>query len=245
MAVPLAALLPLIGSAVSAGSQVLTNISQKKSNLDIYNRQREDALADWNKQNLYNSPKEQMARYKDAGLNPHLIYGQTQTAQPVRSSDYKAPNYVAPQLDLSPNVNPMLIQAQIDNIKANTLKANSETDWKNLNTKVLEDKKDYVIGKSQWDAFKSKADLEKTQYQTFVMQQKLKPEINQILANTDLTTDKKALVAKQVQSLIQSMELMKQKTITEKQQNEFVQQVDSVSKVGGLGVKLLSLLFNR
>lgn len=30
----------------------------------------------WNMQNLYNSPAAQMRRYAEAGLNPHLIYGQ-------------------------------------------------------------------------------------------------------------------------------------------------------------------------
>lgn len=30
----------------------------------------------WNKQNEYNSPAAQMERFKSAGLNPHLIYGQ-------------------------------------------------------------------------------------------------------------------------------------------------------------------------
>ena len=55
----------------------------------MYDRQRADALADWNMQNQYNSPAEQMKRYKEAGLSPHLIYGQTHTASPVRSTDAK------------------------------------------------------------------------------------------------------------------------------------------------------------
>lgn len=33
----------------------------------------------WNMQNKYNSPQEQMARFTEAGLNPHLIYGQGST----------------------------------------------------------------------------------------------------------------------------------------------------------------------
>jgi hypothetical protein len=31
----------------------------------------------WEKQNLYNDPSQQMQRLKDAGLNPHLVYGQS------------------------------------------------------------------------------------------------------------------------------------------------------------------------
>lgn len=34
----------------------------------------------WQLQNAYNHPAQQMARYKEAGLNPNLIYGQSNTA---------------------------------------------------------------------------------------------------------------------------------------------------------------------
>lgn len=37
--------------------------------------QREWALSDWDRVNAYNHPTQQMQRYLDAGLNPHLIYG--------------------------------------------------------------------------------------------------------------------------------------------------------------------------
>lgn len=58
----------------------------------MYGRQREDAIRDWNMQNEYNSPAEQMKRFKDAGLNPNLIYGQTTNAAPIRAvgmEDYR------------------------------------------------------------------------------------------------------------------------------------------------------------
>ena len=37
-------------------------------------------LEQWNRENEYNSPAAQMQRYKEAGLNPNLIYGQSNTA---------------------------------------------------------------------------------------------------------------------------------------------------------------------
>lgn len=37
-------------------------------------------IDNWNMQNEYNLPVNQMARYKDAGLNPNLIYGQGSSA---------------------------------------------------------------------------------------------------------------------------------------------------------------------
>lgn len=52
------------------------------------------ALEDWNRQNEYNLPANQMARFKDAGLNPNLIYGQGTIAAPVRGTSPTVPQYV-------------------------------------------------------------------------------------------------------------------------------------------------------
>lgn len=43
--------------------------------LDMWNKSNKWNLDRWNEQNLYNSPEQQMERYKEAGLNPNLIYG--------------------------------------------------------------------------------------------------------------------------------------------------------------------------
>lgn len=48
---------------------------------EMYDRQRQDALSDWDRQNLYNSPSEQMRRLQEAGLNPNLMYGQGSTGE--------------------------------------------------------------------------------------------------------------------------------------------------------------------
>jgi hypothetical protein len=116
-------------------------------------RNRQNALDDWNRQNEYNSPAAQMQRYKDAGLSPNLIYGQTNTAAPIRSTDMVAPQIDTKNVDYitrSQNINQQrlatdLLQKQIEvqdaNIRlidANTTKAYSETNWKNVNTKNLE-----------------------------------------------------------------------------------------------------------
>lgn len=91
---PIPALAGLIMGQIGQSKQNATNLAstwwlnndQKKFSREMYQRQREDSLADWNMNNLYNSPAEQMKRFKEAGLNPNLIYGQTNTAAPVRSS---------------------------------------------------------------------------------------------------------------------------------------------------------------
>jgi hypothetical protein len=90
----------LAGSAINAGSQSRTNQSQLSYSREMYDKQRADALADWSRQNQYNSPKEQMMRFKEAGLNPNLIYGQQTQAPVVRSSSVEGYSPRAPQVDL-------------------------------------------------------------------------------------------------------------------------------------------------
>lgn len=94
----------------------------------MYRQQRADSLADWNMQNDYNSPTAQMARFRDAGLSPHLIYGNGANASdagPVRASDTGNWNPRAPQVDLGGAMGAglgayydiKLKEAQYDNLK--------------------------------------------------------------------------------------------------------------------------------
>lgn len=88
----------LAGNIANAISTKQTNQRQQDYNAQMYDRQRADALADWNMQNAYNSPSQQMQRFKEAGLNPNLIYGQMTNSPVVRSTDMKTPDFVAPKM---------------------------------------------------------------------------------------------------------------------------------------------------
>lgn len=127
-----AALITAAGQAASTAAGVIaqSNINKKtqKWNEKMYGRQRADSLADWAMQNEYNSPAAQMQRFRDAQLNPNLIYGQTNTADAVRSSQAQSWNPRAPSWDLSaaPSLaayyDVQLKEAQIDNLRtANTV----------------------------------------------------------------------------------------------------------------------------
>jgi hypothetical protein len=80
---------PSSQSVLNTGLTMLTNYQ---------NRQR--ALADQKALNLYNSPAQQMQRFKEAGLNPNLIYKQTNEGAAVRSTDSIAPKIDETQLDV-------------------------------------------------------------------------------------------------------------------------------------------------
>lgn len=111
----------LFGQGANVYAQGKMNRKTREWNERQYWRSRADSLADWNRQNEYNSPAAQMARYKAAGLNPNLIYGQSNMSEAVRSPDTPSWNPRAPQLDFDPGAvlnqyfDARLKTAQIDN----------------------------------------------------------------------------------------------------------------------------------
>lgn len=147
----------LAGSAINAGSQSRTNQSQLSYSREMYDKQRLDALADWNRQNQYNSPKEQMMRFKEAGLNPNLIYGQMTQAPVVRSSSVEGYSPRAPQVDLGnaaamglqglgtyqdtqlKNVQTDLVKEQIKNASTDNLLKQLEAAKKNAESPFWQD----------------------------------------------------------------------------------------------------------
>lgn len=78
----------IIGS-IGNISSAITNWQNQKFSGDMYKLTRKDNLEFWDKQNAYNTPAMQMKRFRDAGLNPHLIYGQGNSgnASPIPTPD--------------------------------------------------------------------------------------------------------------------------------------------------------------
>lgn len=76
-----------ISQAGAVVAQARLNKKTREWNEKMYGVQRADALADWTRQNEYNHPSAQMARLREAGLNPNLVYGKgaDNTASAVRS----------------------------------------------------------------------------------------------------------------------------------------------------------------
>lgn len=72
----------LAGGILNVGSQLLTNHWNNKQQWEM-----------WHANNSYNHPASQMQRYLEAGLNPNLIYGQSNTAQPVNVGVAQPPNF--------------------------------------------------------------------------------------------------------------------------------------------------------
>lgn len=248
--------------AGNIGSTILTNKMQKKTALEMYNMQRTDALADWNRQNQYNSPSAQMQRFKEAGLSPHLIYGQTNTAPPVRSSSVDTPKYQAPQLDANLPQMAMQLAAQQQNIKnmeaqeklinAQTTKAQSETDWRNYNTGYLKNAEPWRMELLQQQAGLTGAKYRTELQNTELTQQKrqllsleiprVKAQSQQILAQTNLTNEQKAMVSQTIENLKVTKEILGYKVDTQRFEAEAFQKIRAAGVVGTTLFQLLRLL---
>lgn len=109
MPFPLLAVGALASAVGSVFSSVSSNKTQKSINSQNIDFQREQNSEDrhfqermYHYNNEYNSPVQQMARLKAAGLNPHLMYGQGNTGNATMPS---TPNQKAPHADPPPPIN--------------------------------------------------------------------------------------------------------------------------------------------
>lgn len=79
----------------NVAATMYANHQNRKFSEKMYQRQYEDSIKFWEMQNAYNTPAMQMQRYQDAGLNPHLIYGQGNSgnASPIPTPDTMPVNH--------------------------------------------------------------------------------------------------------------------------------------------------------
>lgn len=93
----------LITEAGNALLQMQQNRKNREFALQQYEREKFDNLAQWHRQNEYNSPQAQMERLQLAGLNPNLVYGKgaDNIAAPIVAARGQVPQGQVPRLDLS------------------------------------------------------------------------------------------------------------------------------------------------
>lgn len=88
----------LLGSAFGAIGSAQATKANNRANLELAKYQYSQNLEQWHRQNEYNSPSAQMQRFKEAGLNPNLIYGQGSNGNATSSPQFESPRFdsVAP-----------------------------------------------------------------------------------------------------------------------------------------------------
>lgn len=110
-----------------------TNAAQ----MDLAKYQWEQNLAQWNRQNLYNTPASQLQRYLQAGLNPYLMYSQGSSGNSTASPSYEAPNLQAYHQDASGH---RAIGAAISAAADKTLDRLFTTEMKKANLELMRQK---------------------------------------------------------------------------------------------------------
>lgn len=117
----------IIGSVISAGADIASNFinreSQRQNNQQQYESNKKlselaykQNIEQWNRENKYNTPAQQVARLVGAGLNPNLAYGSpgvvsSQSADSPNLS-YQRYDPTAPQFDINgPALSDSLVNA--------------------------------------------------------------------------------------------------------------------------------------
>lgn len=110
---------------------------EARSMAEYQNKQNERM---WHMNNAYNSPAAQMQRYKDAGLNPALVYGQMPQANaPDMVGGSPASAATAPAGDtISDLANLRLLDAQEENIRADTAAKRADAGLKGRETENID-----------------------------------------------------------------------------------------------------------
>lgn len=201
MPVPLAPLITagagLLGQGFNAWSTGNMNKKNRQWSEMMSERQRGYALKDYymmlEHERDYNNPSAQMKRYEAAGLNPHLIYGQSNTGNvpAVRSGDIPSYRGEAPQVDMS-FVGSALAQmydfklkdAQTNNIKAMIKVAGEEAALKAAQTAGVVAQ----TAKTQQDTALGKFNLEQAQRLAGVSLQTAEQQLKKLTEETESVT---------------------------------------------------------
>lgn len=107
---------PVIGTTLGVVGGLLGKIGQRRqqrrnirdqtaANKELANFAYGKDLEQWERQNLYNAPTQQMARLREAGLNPNLVYGSGSAAGVT--SPAKSPQYQTVRTDFSKRQSPL------------------------------------------------------------------------------------------------------------------------------------------
>lgn len=148
---PLAGALPAISvglQALGIGASIWGAKRQGDENMRIAKFQAEANERYLDKYNEYNTPLNQMKRFKEAGLNPHLVYGQGSAGNqsaPISYPDVKGADYtqiarsVQGLQDLVPLYNQTrMINSQVQATDAKTLQTTALAEVNRVQKRVLE-----------------------------------------------------------------------------------------------------------
>lgn len=241
------------GGVLSAGlgmvGNVISTAMTNRANREMQREANEQNERLWREQMEYNSPVNQMARFKQAGLNPNLAYGDNGNAG--APPEYISSRNQSPQFDPMAISNALLIKKQLDMTDAEIANINADTRQKNASS-VGQENENSVFNE-KFDAFmrehwsklglnEAEATLKfqqgQTEYQNYVAKQlenyfnsaTMQDRINSVLKHNQLTDEQikvaKATASKlfaEISYLRKQGELIDAKVFTEKAQRAYIE----------------------
>lgn len=116
--------LNFLGGLVGSAANLFMNYQNNHANIAQAQQQNQWNIEQWNRENAYNTPLQQVARLKEAGINPGLAYANGQLMNEAAQS----PELTSASGQLRPGyIDPMLM-ANVDLINAQTEKTKTESD---------------------------------------------------------------------------------------------------------------------
>lgn len=165
------------GAAVAGMLSLITSV--------IGNVMQHNAVSE---QNRYNSPAEQMKRYKEAGLNPHLIYSQGSNGNQSVLPNYQMPDLAGAMAQGAATAKSdsdiMLQRYQADNLQAQNGLIKAQTAAQLLSNPWIDKEKKALIADLEADTL-----LKNAQGNATI--QKLPHEIELLLKQIDATEEQK------------------------------------------------------
>lgn len=221
---PISAGANLLGSVFNVVSQEKTN-EHNSSMLDKQNQFNRDMQKDqqqynkdmWNAQNAYNTPQAQMERYRQAGLNPNLLYGQPNpgnAAQAATSGQASSSNAIARR---APIVDP-LSMSTIQLNQALAKKNEEEAKGKEIENQYKGSKEATEIRQMLQNINESSAREKYQLIQNSFAPDKIRSEIDNTISDTALKGANEKLSSQQTTYYEQLGQLVAYEMLTEQAQ---------------------------
>jgi ribosome-binding protein aMBF1 (putative translation factor) len=216
-------------AAVQGASGFFGTLAANKANRKLQEKQLNWNKEMWHMNNEYNSPASQMERFREAGLNTHLMYGQGNEGNAGGPPEGVAP----PRMEnLMQNVNPMETFLAFKKAKADIEQTKANTDW------IKQQKT------------KSEYDVEKIHIETQLKKQELQIVTNELeLQNMSVErlnqmVNEKVASIKEMREFIEMQEGMSKNEILkmEKEQRQKLLQWFEVNNLGKLAPILLPII---
>lgn len=186
-----------LGSLVSYGANRIAQERSFEQQKELQGDAQSYNTLMWNKANEYNSPYQQMLRFKSAGLNPNLIYGQMNNG--LAAPTVSAGSAPSPAQMQSPSMMETaqlgLLEAQKRNIDADTQDKLAGAGEKGANTQLITTQE--MINKADLDIRKKLADSQISVNDETLNQ--IKANIAQIAQTTENLKVENAIASLQLQ----------------------------------------------